>query len=208
MTFVDSNGIIRVEDTDAVSPLHPVFNSLAQSVTDRFDIDIHIHRVSNTSQRNNLVTTPLPTTSRPLFAWRSNAAAGRQLEYTTNGVDWAHYPSSEAEDDTGWVDFPSSGFESGFSTGTSGFFKGRRSGLWVVVTGYISGSFTDGNVTFFKTGRIPAAFRPESNQFGAAYMTGGYSGTAFVRPDGSAAVAQKSGSTRSTTQFTILYPRD
>lgn len=95
MATVDSNGIIRVEDSDNVSPLHPVLNSIASSVSARFDDDVQFHRVDNLTQRNALVGSPLPSNDNPLFVWRKNAGAGRQFEYSVNGTDWYSFVTSE-----------------------------------------------------------------------------------------------------------------
>ena len=97
MASTDSNGIMRVDANDDVSPLFPVFNSLAQSVSNAFDANTRIWPVANEAGRTAKVTAigiGNISTTKPLFVWRANAATGRNLEYTVNGSVWFYYDSS------------------------------------------------------------------------------------------------------------------
>ena len=97
MASTDSNGIMRVDANDDVSPLFPVFNSLAQSVSNAFDANTRIWPVANEAGRTARVTAigiGNISSSKPLFVWRANAATGRNLEYTVNGSVWFYYDSS------------------------------------------------------------------------------------------------------------------
>lgn len=100
MATTDHNGILRVQDTDLVSPLYPTFNALAQSVTDSLDSNTRIYPVANETARAAKVTqvgTGNISSSKPLFVWRANATVGRNLEFTTNGSTWSFY---SAQNDT------------------------------------------------------------------------------------------------------------
>lgn len=44
--------------------------------------------VANTTERDALAATLSPTTSTPLSVFRADAPAGRQYEYTTDGITW------------------------------------------------------------------------------------------------------------------------
>ncbi len=97
MASTDSNGIMRVDANDDVSPLFPVFNSLAQSVSNAFDGNTRIWPVANEAGRTAKVTAigiGNISSAKPLFVWRANAATGRNLEYTVNGSVWFYYDSS------------------------------------------------------------------------------------------------------------------
>ena len=97
MASTDSNGIMRVDANDDVSPLFPVFNSLAQSVSNAFDANTRIWPVANEAGRTAKVTEigiGNISSAKPLFVWRANAATGRNLEYTVNGSVWFYYDSS------------------------------------------------------------------------------------------------------------------
>lgn len=97
MASTDSNGIMRVDANDDVSPLFPVFNSLAQSVSNAFDANTRIWPVANEAGRTARVTAigiGNISSAKPLFVWRANAATGRNLEYTVNGSVWFYYDSS------------------------------------------------------------------------------------------------------------------
>lgn len=98
MASTDSNGILRVDGTDSIEPLHPVFNALGQSVSDAFDANTRIWPVATISARTSLYNRVGATASRPLFVWYSGGATGRQLMYTRGGnatADWKYYSSSE-----------------------------------------------------------------------------------------------------------------
>lgn len=53
---------------------------------------------------------------------------------------------------------------------------------------------------------LPASLRPPANRQAAAWLEGGYAGVAWVRPNGTVAVANRSGATRNSAQFTLTYP--
>lgn len=98
MATEDSNGLVIFQDTDNLVPLHSTLNTLTASISDAFNENVRIYPVSSTSSRSTLVSQiglSNISVSRPLFVWRSNAAQGRNLEYTTNGSTWHYYPSSD-----------------------------------------------------------------------------------------------------------------
>lgn len=103
MTTVDANGIIRYQETDAVTPLQAVLNAGLQSASDALTPARNgsIKYTANTTTRAALATSFGPTASKPLYVWRGNAAAGRNLEVTINGTAWQTISTSA--DDSGWV---------------------------------------------------------------------------------------------------------
>ena len=68
--------------TDAFDPVAD-FSDLAGSLIGRVVVP-----VANTTARDALATAVAPTTSNPLIVYRSDANAGRQIEYTFNGTAW------------------------------------------------------------------------------------------------------------------------
>ena len=101
-------------------------------------------------------------------------------------------------DDTGWVDL--SGY---FLSGFSGGFEGRRVGDTVELQFSISGTIPSSSGSTNFTNSIPETFRPGTrNTWGAAYFTG-YTGSAFIRPDGTLAMANRSGASWTGGQSTI-----
>lgn len=158
MATTDSNGIVRVEAGDDVSPLHPVLNSIAQSVSDAFNAETRIWPVANVTARANKVAaigTANITATKPLFVWRGNATQGRNLEYTVDGSTWNYYPSST--DDTGWVDCTING--SGWTNVASEPVQVRRVGKTVYMRGSIHNSTFAPN-TIAAVGTVPTGFRP------------------------------------------------
>lgn len=95
MTTTDSNGIIRYQTTDPVSPLHTLLNLGMQSVSDAvttINNKTTINVVSNTAARTALVTALTaagkgPTPARPLFVSREDTPPS-YIESTTDGVTW------------------------------------------------------------------------------------------------------------------------
>ena len=101
MATIDSNGVLFYQDSDNFTP--PASLNLAQSnLSDLLAAGVRFKRVANTTARSALVTSiglANITTANPLLVWRADAAAGSQLEYTTNGTAWSVYDNT----DTGWV---------------------------------------------------------------------------------------------------------
>lgn len=98
MSTTDKNGILRVEAGDSVAPLHPVFNALAQSVSDALDKNARIYNVDNIAGRNALVAaigTSNITNASPLYVDRADASVGRNLEVTRNGASWQTIPTDQ-----------------------------------------------------------------------------------------------------------------
>lgn len=88
MTTTDANGIIFLEETDAISPFHTLINALQQGTSDAISAGVRIVKVANTTERAAAVSANTPSTSSPVFVWRTDAGEGRQLEYTVNGTTW------------------------------------------------------------------------------------------------------------------------
>lgn len=107
MATIDSNGVLFYQDTDSFAP--PASLNLAQSnLSDLLGASPRFKKVANTTARSALVTSiglANITAANPLLVWRADAAAGSQLEYTTNGTTWEIFVTREylAAQDTGWV---------------------------------------------------------------------------------------------------------
>lgn len=74
---------------------------------------------------------------------------------------------------------------------------------WVMLSINVSGSIGSGTTDIWSG--VPSAYRPNTNRHGAAWLSGGVSGTAFARSNGTVAVSHTS-STRTSAQCTIVYP--
>lgn len=144
-------GIYYPDAATNITPQHTVLATMASSIDTILADDTQIHRVANTTARAALASSFSPTTAKPLFVWRADADAGRQLEYTKNGSTWYSYRSSE--DDTGWLDVT-------LFAGYTGGMQVRRIGRSVSWRGTITrsaGNFAVGNnYTVVPTGGTPA----------------------------------------------------
>lgn len=90
MATTDANGLVILQDTDAVSPLHTAINTVTASVSNFLTVNKTIRYVANVTARTSLAGTYLPTTSNPLVVWRGDANTGSNIEYTTDGSNWFH----------------------------------------------------------------------------------------------------------------------
>lgn len=105
MATTDANGVVFYGPGDPVEPIQAAFNGLATSISSKFSAETQIVDVANTAGRTAAVTRrgtqgrPI-SASDPLVVWRADAAAGSQMESTTNGSAWStHFSGS----DTGWI---------------------------------------------------------------------------------------------------------
>lgn len=98
MATIDSNGVLFYQDTDSFAP--PASLNLAQSnLSDLLGASPRFKKVANTTARTALVSsigTANITAANPLLVWRTDAAAGSQLEFTTNGTKWNTVITSDA----------------------------------------------------------------------------------------------------------------
>ena len=159
MATIDSNGVLFYQDTDSFAP--PASLNLAQSnLSDLLSSGVRFKRVANTTARSALVTSiglVNITADNPLLVWRADAAAGSQLEYTTNGTTWKTFITSEymAAQDTGWV---SVSLASGY-TGTANV---RKQGNRVYVRWSCSTSFAT-NAAALPLFTVPVGYRPSAD---------------------------------------------
>ena len=159
MATIDSNGVLFYQDTDSFTP--PASLNLAQSnLSSLLGESPRFKKVANTTARTSLVSSiglVNITADNPLLVWRADAAAGSQLEYTTNGTTWNVIVTNEylAGQDSGWVSVP---LLSGF-TGSL-FVRKHILGTTAQVSakGAISGSWTAGTTRPVAT--IPDGYRP------------------------------------------------
>jgi hypothetical protein len=86
-----ARGIYYPDTSTNITPLETVLATMATSVDTYLSANATIHTIANTAARAALVSAYSPTVSNPLFAWRQDAAAGNNLEYTTNGTTWLAY---------------------------------------------------------------------------------------------------------------------
>lgn len=155
MATADANGIAIIQDADNLSPLHPVFNLLGQSVSNAFDANTRIWPVANETARSAKVTEiglANITGAKPLFVWRANAPAGRNLEFSTNGTVWNYYSSNL--DTASQTLTLNSGFTS--SDGLGLF----RSGSTVFLEGTIRRTAGVYPTSFTTVSNIPVGWRP------------------------------------------------
>ena len=100
MATIDSNGVLFYQDSDNFTP--PASLNLAQSnLSSLIGNNTRFRRVANITARNALVAsigTANITPDNPLLVWRADAAAGLQLEYTTNGTIWRQYADKQYYD--------------------------------------------------------------------------------------------------------------
>lgn len=172
MTTVDANGIIRYEETDPVTPLQSVLNAGLQSVSDSLTPikDASIKYVVNTSARAALAASFLPTTSKPLYVWRGNAQAGRNLEVTTDGTNW--YTIRSTADDTGWLSLTPY-LATGWGNLAADAAQYRRCGDTVFIRGRLVRDGSNGTTSLMSA--VPAEIRPSRDTLYAAVIsTTGY----------------------------------
>lgn len=157
MPTSDSNGLPVFNETDA-TVLHTMLNTLGSGVSNWFNGTPRFKRVANTTERTALVAAIGAvniTPDNPLLVWRADAAAGLQLEYTTNGTNWAVYDNT----DTGWVTFMNAPVH----------VSGRRVGRTVTIRVMVTVLGITDNVLPLEGGAsiIPAGFRPQDTMWGA-----------------------------------------
>ena len=173
MATIDSNGVLFYQDTDSFTP--PASLNLAQSnLSSLLGESPRFKKVANTTARTALVSSiglANITVDNPLLVWRADAAAGSQLEYTTNGTTWEVFVTSEylAAQDTGWVNVTING--SGWTNVSSEPVQVRRIGKHVYMRGSAHNStLTQG--TTVTMGNVPAEFRPPQRvAFGVSLNT-------------------------------------
>lgn len=158
----------------------------------RSDIVIVAHRgvntFLNTTQRNSVL---------------SSAPDGTEA-YTGTGntlTKWVRKSSAWVKvwEDTGWENL-SAYYASGFS---GAWFEGSIVGREVEISLGVDGSMPVGSTTV--TRPLPAKWRPRDNKQAAAWLSGNYEGLAFIRPDGTIAVVNRSPGTRASAQITVKY---
>ena len=115
MGTTDANGIYMYSDTDPLVPFASLLNTGQASVSAKFaSVDAGlIHYVANTTERDNLAATFNPSTSKPLFVYRANAAPSARVEYSTGGGTWqalGGYPAAETFSTQGAMTVTSTSF--------------------------------------------------------------------------------------------------
>ena len=171
MATIDSNGVLFYQDSDNFTP--PASLNLAQSnLSSLLGESPRFKKVANTTARTALVSSiglANITPANPLLVWRANAAAGSQLEYTTNGTTWEVFVTSEylAAQDTGWVACTING--SGWTNVPSEPVQVRRIGKHVYMRGAALNS-TLAQGTTVTMGNVPTGFRPSQRAMFSATL--------------------------------------
>ena len=179
MATIDSNGVLFYQDTDSFTP--PASLNLAQAnLSSLLGESPRFKRVANTTARTALVSSiglSNITPDNPLLVWRADAAAGSQLEYTTNGTTWNVIVTNAylAAQDTGWV-------AATLRPGFTGYLRVRRIGLIVHMESAVTGSLTANTTTGLAD--IPVGFRPTSIQGVPAVFSNGEIGWGNVAAGG------------------------
>ena len=207
MATIDSNGVLFYQDSDNFTP--PASLNLAQAnLSSLLGESPRFKRVANTTERSALVTSiglANITLDNPLLVWRADAAAGLQLEYTTNGSTWrtiadkGYYDAQAAAQDSGWQSVP-------LASVITGQLRYRRVGMQVEVqcnvassTGFVPGA-TQINAT-----ALPAEVRPSGNRRGGAGLSGSNTGVIGVSANGAVFVLHQSGAARAAADGACIY---
>lgn len=136
----------------------------------------------------------------------STAVSAATQAQVNAGEDGASYVSPATlagwtQSDTGWVDLSAY-----LLPGFTGSVRGRIVGKHVEISSNsISGTVPSAAGSVDIMGGLPALWRPEGqNRFGGIYANG-YSGSVWIRPAGTVAVANRSGASWSSLLFSVTY---
>ena len=170
MATIDSNGVLFYQDSDNFTP--PASLNLAQSnLSSLIGNNTRFRRVANITARNALVAsigTANITPDNPLLVWRADAAAGLQLEYSTNGTTWHTYYDGRTFTQT---------LAQNADTRLTMSVAGR------VVTISVEGSFSMPGRYYGALGAVnvvPTNLRPAKPQVGALMFLWSHTGTLTV----------------------------
>lgn len=92
MATTDRNGIVQLQQSDAIEPLEAAINLVSASVSQAFDGNVRPFTVANQTARNTLATQRPPTATAPLLVWRSDLKAFEM----NSGSGWATWPPESA----------------------------------------------------------------------------------------------------------------
>jgi len=144
-----AKGLYYPDGTTDLSPLETVMANMQVSVDSYLGANSTIHPIANVAGRAAIVALYAPTAASPLFAWRQDAPAGQNLEYTTNGSTWAYYAQGS---DTGWT-----AVTAGSGWTSLGALVRIKNGV-VHLRGFISGTTPPSGAALI--GTIPVGYRP------------------------------------------------
>ena len=204
MATIDSNGVLFYQDTDSFTP--PASLNLAQAnLSSLIGNNTRFRRVANTTARTALVSSiglANITPDNPLLVWRADAAAGLQLESTTNGSTWRTIADKEYYDaqDTGWQ---SVALASGY-TGTAAV---RKQGNRVYVRWTCSTSFA-ANAAALPLFTVPVGYRPLTDVAAALGGTSLYPWTGRITSAGAVQVRNNHTLAQSAMVGTATYLAD
>lgn len=155
MGTIDAQGIYKYASNDVVAPLEAALNVGQQSVSDAFANlgPGTIRYAANAAARNALAASYAPSATKPLFVYRGDAPAGKNLEFTLDGSNWGTY--SDNRDVTGWTAVTAASGINSFGEvrriRETAHFRGQMTkadgGTWspgVVTLGTVSGTISAG----------------------------------------------------------------
>lgn len=118
-----------------------------------------------------------------------------------DGTSWGPWVEVGAPGDTGIVDLMQ------YTVGVDGDFEGQRQYDTIVLRGSFDNFSLPSGGTGIDFATMPEEWRPNTsgNMWGAAYLTGGRSGNAVIRPAGLMSIFNQSGSTITTAQWSITF---
>ena len=197
MATIDSNGVLFYQDSDNFTP--PASLNLAQAnLSSLIGNNPRFRRVANITARNALVAsigTSNITLDNPLLVWRADAAAGLQLEYTTDGTVWRQYADKQHARSVGDAALTMS---NGFSGAAAGGWLGmtiRAEGALVIINGLFTRATAWGVGAVI--GTVPAGWAPPRREKGNG---------ADVLSDGTV-VAEAAGAANALVSCKVAYFR-
>lgn len=193
MTTTDSNGIVRYQTTDPVSPLHTLLNLGMQSVSDALTAT-NTALSTNTARMFKTVT----LTTRPAhLAGLRIFETDTKNSYVSDGSSWIPLLSG----DTGWISPALSG---GWVNYGAPFVNARYMKRGGIV--YVQGTIKNGVGGVFT---LPAGFRPSGS---IIFVGTSYAGLADVRVQSNGAVEISSllngGNNQTVTMNGISFPAE
>lgn len=161
MAYTDDNGIVFVEDTDNISPLNALLNTM-QAGTSRavggLSSSIRVQSVANQSQRNALIGSD---TVYPVLVYREDTKAFEVAVAGNIWHSWSYGPTTD------WV---SLGTAAGWQMNNGYVVRGGH-GLAQFDMRRTGNNLGGNNLAF---GPIPASLRPSRTMYGTATVQGSH----------------------------------
>jgi len=85
-----ASGVWYLDPNGSIDPIESVFSTMASSIENAFGTGyVRTAIATSVTDRNAQATAYGPTNSRPFMVWRTDATAGRNIEFTTDGTNWS-----------------------------------------------------------------------------------------------------------------------